>query len=67
MYINYICKAIFIILKLFYLCYEFIFITDLYFKMIRIYILYLFESCMYIIELYLLKSYISCKFYLSLN
>ena len=34
MYINYICKAIFIILKLCYLCYEFIFIIELYFKMI---------------------------------
>ena len=25
----------------------------------------MFESCMYIIELYLIKSYISCKLYLS--
>ena len=34
MHISYICKAIFIILKLCYLCYEFIFIIELYFKMI---------------------------------
>ena len=41
------------------------FIIELYFKMIEFIIYILFESCMYTIELYLLKSYISCKLYLA--